>query len=605
MNRILTYCLWIACACLCLVGCRGKVQPDNGAQGQERPRVEVRLSVNMDTGYTVGPAVKSTLQDHPETKITNIAIIARPVVDESTEEGVAESWKGARIFNLPISTLSADAGSYQMSGVVLSLTAGDNIIYILANASHEMTAYLYSGMGNGLRSGRASAYTAAGAPSSVSASSFADSYVNVMEEFASDERGFAMMGKCTTLVGGESTDRVYVDPHKNSDISLSVKLHRLVSKVMLNCETYPETDFVKIKSWHDDMTEKIEEAGGEVLLLDESRESQAGWVPLSSIRYCLNAVNTKVFIEPGPNVSEPKVFSDADPNWQLSDCISVSGSSSSYIPEYGNDFIYLSEEAISDAFPAMVESSPSGWFAQAGKYDIHTSVTDITHITHIDSDTPASGLYCLENMAVNNSDAAYELTEDQRKLFPKMATTHVYVEATYVPRYIVKSIDADGNRVIKSNTTMEDALDCLPEATDPVTGVVYPKGTIFTRDLNLFYSYQGMVDEIARSEEQNAENPELPVIAREEFAVYIAGRCSYTSYIAGSPSNAYETDEEKANAYVTFDDGGVSSVRRDGYYMLTTSIMKVPSIKHVMMEVNTVSRILWQPEGHGQIEIKP
>lgn len=544
--------------------------------------LDVRIDVRLATGYSVVPEVKSgSLMDYLETKITNLALVIRP--DAATEQ---ESWALARMYPLNAEDLVAGVDSYTLS-TTLRLSAGRKTAYLLVNSSPEMLSSIHAHMkAEGLRMSRNSAYTACFArENSLAGSDFGEAYASVMDEFVNDGRGMAM-----AAVSMNPMEVVRDQP-----VHVSFNLRRLVAKILFTCETYPVsaggTEFVKIKSLYSEAEAASQALDVYISDLDTDKESQAGWVPLSSVHYTLNALNTKVYIEPytlPAGVQESNYIPD-DPNFSLGEQVEAIGNDWVISSRYAADYIHKDDASLQTLFRSAGPSSGK-WMKSAIRYD---AGFDYLHTMYGDE---FPGLYCLENTVDPGSYFdGYGPEADIRKVVPRLVTTHLYIESRFVPRYFVigNAAGSDERRYVGARS-MEESLSHLPAVEVVEKGVArtIPEGTFFTTDLRTFYSYAGMMAEIERS--RGSERP----VTRADFAEYTSGLCHYASYIAGTPSSS-----NPETAYVSFSKN--SSVKRDGFYVLTADVMKVPSITNVMMDLRTQSRIMWAPEGSGEQTFKP
>lgn len=487
---------------------------------------EVELALSLDAALSKSMSLD---QSDPERRVGRITIIARPDLADASK-----SWQRVLVYDYSASAFDDPAHIH----ATVRLPMGYNIIYALVNASDAMIAHVSNQNGLGLRNSRQSAYTAANAPSSpVEASDFGAASLALMSEFLPHgDAGYAMMAQCYESASGEG--RIFVSPLSDAGevVELVAELHRMVAKIRFDCLRYPGApSFVKIDGFYDQDDSMIPEDIRVNVSPDAG--SKSGWVPVSSVRYCLNSLNTKVYLEPSAGVANPDVLPE-DPNFMLESALEIDRYPWNYRDGYGLDFMYCPYSDASAIFASA--TAPASWIAPAG-----------------------GTLYCLENTAASSAS----LTEDELRLAPRKAATHLLVEVQFVPRYIINDIEFD-TPVYLAFETMEDALAYLGD------------GTFWSLDQQQFYTLAGRDAAVLASGDR---------LSASDFTCFEKGRCYYSSYVNGG----------------VFSRDGGSSFRRDGSYSLQSSVMKVPSLGFSLIEVSTVSRLEWDEEGSGTIEITP
>lgn len=565
-KRTFIYLAFLAAA---LMSCR---ELENPAE-QQRPDGVQTADVHLNLEIAAGFQTKAgSLQDDPETSLRNLVLISRPRVNASDADELSSSWTRAVVIPIHLrdNELQDDGTVYTITRTV-TLPVGHNVVYLLVNHSHHMLTYVDSRAElYGLRLGRKSAYTSIdrfnedGSIDPVTIDNFAELSEAVPSGFipsmgADPERdGFAMMGKCVTRESG-STD-VVVNPNNTNEVELNVTLHRMVARVRLTPETYPNGIYAKIEANADYSDGAVLPNNEPLLALDPETESQAGWMPVDDIRYMLNSTNTMVYIEPDDRVADRSYYPH-DPNMYLDDILVQDGNNWVYRSDdegdYSSDFLYITDEQVPQMFRKYWDTTAPSSIKGAGEW-----------------------AYCLENMVNSRYFTLGQLPGSHfMQTVPRMATTHLIVEARFVPRYIVTRVEQNGEhetvRTFAKNATIGDALGCLES-----------DGSFYTPDMHVFYNKIAMDQELAL-------NPSLT------FSKFERGRCYYIAYIQGQSTEASNGDH-----IFTYKDE-VSSLRRDGQYDITATAFRVPSVMSVLMEVNTSTRIGWMTEGHGEVTIKP
>ena len=161
-------------------------------------------------------------------------------------------------------TTSSAADVYQAR---IPTTPGEKKVYVGANLlPGQVHAICGQAEGKGL-------YTAAGA-----------GYDEVIRQFARGTEGIAMTGKAGTSV------TVSAGTDVNVDLTASpITLERVVAKVLLVCDTYTD------------------DGGAYVRMSGNAARPSAdpGWIRLSDVRYALNTVNRKVYLNAPPDGKDP------------------------------------------------------------------------------------------------------------------------------------------------------------------------------------------------------------------------------------------------------------------------------------------------------------
>ena len=545
--------LFLMLAGMALLSCQ-KEGPHRAQARPEQEREDVVnawLSLNLNV-VSSGAATKAapevnggTNSGIDENSITRLAIWLVPA-----EDGV-EDWSEAIMTYVP--QVSLGSGEY-VSSVRTKLNVPMNV-YVGANISTDIASAFLQG-------GPDAVYKAATA-------AYPDDYQSMVEEFASADRGVAMfcVKKASLTFESANADKstpAVIDEDSNGTPE-SVDLVRMLAKVHLlfQCyDTHPE--YVKIT-----------EPGS----LTPADFGAFGWSRLDDISYIVNIVNRSTrIIQPDYGSTDYSLYKDT--NHSMTDLLQKG-----LVWEYKSDeasghFLGFAEDLSGDHDAAWAK-----WSAKPEKYEENKApfgtCTDGTYV---------NGLYCLEN---TTDDSALSLmTDDEKKYVPFMVATHIIVKARFVPRKI-NTVDEDGNLSVNDSGVngYDEALAALPEV-DGVdeNGVphTYPAGTFFTRDMQEFYDYKGMLKLIET----------VPGLSRKNFATYPGGYGFYYSYIHGG--------DDSDTHQVTFG-GTESGVFRNHYHILNCSLMKVPatpgSFNQLMMVNSKV--VDWNPKGALNLIVKP
>lgn len=371
--------------------------------------------------------------------------------------------------------------------------------------------------------------------------SSASDYTKIINEFASEEMGVAMFCVKPYPVTFTASNADSSSPAKVGGDG-TVDLVRMLAKVHMLFKCYDgHPEYVQITK---------------VNSTDAAPFGEFGWSRLGDISYIVNTVNrsTKLY-QPAYGS-----YTYEDLNHEMSDLLEK-GLEWSYRSGMEDSFVRLPEENVADNWPS--------WAAAPEKYDAGKAYVN--------------GLYCLENTIDDGASLTPSLTDDEKTYVPFMVATHVVVKARFVPRNIIYDADSAGEPVTRSFGADEydDALAFLAAKEG------YAAGTFFTRNMQEFYSYDGMMAAINKKG-----------YAKESFAVYPGGFGFYYSYISGGT--------DSVSGKVTF--GGThSGVFRNHYHILNCQLMKVPavpgSINQLMMVNSKV--VGWNDKGSMDITVKP
>ena len=385
--------------CLLACGCSDDTDMPGTPAGTDRVTACVRFSVRV-AGASTRAAVSAG--EAVEEKISSVAVFLVSVDGSGNED-----WNDVQ-YEVVYGATSGATDVYQAR---IPTAPGRKKVYVGANLLPGQV-HAICGQAGGL-----GLYTAAG-----------DGYDEVIGQFARQAEGIAMTGKAADAV------TVSAGTDVNIDLTASpVALERLVAKVLLVCDTYTD------------------DGGAYVRMSDyAARPADApGWIRLSEVRYALNTVNRKVYLN-APSDGK-------DPNYEVDPYVVKDGG--------GN---YVSAPDV-----------PEQQFA----YRTLGSVW---------AEGSAPELYCPENTTATSTaslegglDLTGTLSSTQAEI-PRLVATHLLVAAKFVPKQIIT-----GAGTTQTLTSPVDAATYLPATTTPAEAEAHAAGTYFTNGSD-YYSYAGM-----------------------------------------------------------------------------------------------------------------
>lgn len=495
--------------------------------GPDKDVVNAWLSLDLNVVSSGSPTRSATEVTGGSNNGVDDNAIKRLVVYLVPAENGTEDWDEAIMTYIPQISLTPDQP--YVASVRTKLNVPFNV-YVGANLSTTLAGEI-------LAEGQDAAY-----------GSTASDYADLIGEFASQEMGVAMFCVKPYPVTFTAANADSANPAKVGDDG-NVDLVRMLAKVHMLFKCYDgHPEYVQITK---------------VNSTDAAPFGEFGWSRLDDISYIFNTVNksTKLY-QPAYGS-----YTYEDLNHEMADLLEK-GLDWSYRPGMEDSFVRLPEESVADNWPS--------WAAAPEKYDAGKAPFGL-------GEPYVNGLYCLENTVDDGASLTPSLTEDEKTYVPFMVATHVVVKARFVPRNIIYDADSAGEPVTQSFDADEydKALDSLYAKGG------YAAGTFFTRDMQEFYNYNGMMAAINKKG-----------YAKESFAVYPGGFGFYYSYISGGT--------DSVSGKVTF--GGTDSgVIRNHYHILNCQLMKVPavpgSINQLMMVNSKV--VGWNDKGSMDITVKP
>ena len=359
-----------------------------------------------------------------------------------------------------------------------------------------------------------------------------------------------------TIPSGSTEETITIDN--------SVKLTRVVAKVLLTCECKSENgiDYVNVEDQNSTMNGN-------------------GWIRLADVNYMLNVLNRKTYLN--YRIKDDNLI---DPNYAMGELISLREEGGGYgitdLEAYQREFLYYDTQAMVEMLNKDVQDregkTPEACTSRiAIKYDADKMKVDET--TNMGNENHyTEGLYCTENTVYNDMRFANE-ADFQSAI--RYVTTRVMVGAKYTPKVIW-----DGSKEPITNETEEEAQKILKEVTDyenPLEPVTYPAGTFWRDSDGNYYSLAGMIKKL-----QDA--PET------EFSRYDGGWGYYYTYI----------DENAQNGAISKDTQTRWGIKRNHYYILRVEKIVAPGSPFPGNETMRIHSELvdWIDKGGSEEEIK-
>lgn len=319
--------------CLLACGCSDDTDMPGTPAGTDRVTACVRFSVRV-AGATTRAAVSAG--EAVEEKISSVAVFLVSVDGSGNED-----WNDVQ-YEVVYGATSGVTDVYQAR---IPTAPGRKKVYVGANLLPGQV-HAICGQAGGL-----GLYTAAG-----------DGYDEVIGQFARQAEGIAMTGKAADAV------TVSAGTDVNIDLTASpVALERLVAKVLLVCDTYTD------------------DGGAYVRMSDNAARpaDDPGWIRLSEVRYALNTVNRKVYLN-APSDGR-------DPNYEVDPYVAKDGG--------GN---YVSAPDVSEqqfAYRTLGSVRTEGIAPEAYDAARHDATTTVP----LTSGAYTGGLYCPENTTATST----------------------------------------------------------------------------------------------------------------------------------------------------------------------------------------------------------
>lgn len=349
-------------------------------------------------------------------------------------------------------------------------------------------------------------------------------------------------------------------------IENSVKLTRVVAKVLLTCECKSENgiDYVNVEDQHSTMNGN-------------------GWIRLADVNYMLNVLNRKTYMD--YRTDEDNNAYLKDPNYEMSEWLEkkVSGDETTYgikdLDAYQKEFLFYDTQAmvemLNTSIPTYKEGEPCMVRTATLYEDKRIGKENATSLDHHYTE----GLYCTENTVYNN-DMTFDKDADFQSAI-RYVTTRVMVGAKYTPKVIWNGGDKP-----KTAQTEKEAQTILQEVTDdenPLEPVTYLAGTFWRDSKGNYYSLAGMKKKLEKSPET-------------EFSRYDGGWGYYYTYI----------DENAHNGAISKDTQTRWGIKRNHYYILRVEKIVAPGSPFPGNETMRIHSELvdWIDKGGSEEEIK-
>lgn len=349
---------------------------------------------------------------------------------------------------------------------------------------------------------------------------------------------------------------------KTITIDNSVKLTRVVAKVLLTCECKSENgiDYVNVEDQHSTMNGN-------------------GWIRLADVNYMLNVLNRKTYIDYRTDTDDDAYLKD--PNYGMSEWLEekVSGDETTYgikdLDAYQKEFLYYDTQAMVEMLNTSIPTYKGGEPCMVRTATLYNK--NRIGKENATSDHYTEGLYCTENTVYN--DMTFDKDADFQSAI-RYVTTRVMVGAKYTPKVIW-----DGGDKPKTAQTEEEAQEILKEVTDyenPLEPVTYPAGTFWRDSDGNYYSLAGMIKKLQ-------DPPET------EFSRYDGGWGYYYTYI----------DENAQNGAISKDQTRWG-IKRNHYYILKVDKIIAPGSPFPGNETMRIHSELvdWVNKGGSEVEIK-
>ena len=345
-------------------------------------------------------------------------------------------------------------------------------------------------------------------------------------------------------------------------INNSVKLTRVVAKVLLTCECKSENgiDYVNVEDQHSTMNGN-------------------GWIRLADVNYMLNVLNRKTYLN--YRIEDDNLI---DPNYAMGELISLREEGGGYgitdLEAYQREFLFYDTQDMVEMLNKSVPTYKGGErciVRSATQYDADKMEVDET--TNMGNENHyTEGLYCTENTVHN--DMTFDKDADFQSAI-RYVTTRVMVGAKYTPKVIW-----DGGDKPVTYQTEEEAQQILKEVTDyenPLEPVTYPAGTFWRDSEGNYYSLVGMKTKLQKAPET-------------EFSRYDGGWGYYYTYI----------DENAQNGAISKDTQTRWGIKRNHYYILKVDKIIAPGSPFPGNETMRIHSELvdWVNKGGSEVEIK-
>lgn len=354
-----------------------------------------------------------------------------------------------------------------------------------------------------------------------------------------------------TIPSGSTEETIKIDN--------SVKLTRVVAKVLLTCECKSENgiDYVNVEDQHPTMNGN-------------------GWIRLADVNYMLNVLNRKTYLN--YRIEDDNLI---DPNYAMSGLVSQREEGGGYgitdLEAYQREFLYYDTQAMVEMLNKDVQDregkTPEACTSRiAIKYD-ETKIGKVNAEDHY-----TEGLYCTENMVYKDIDFGDNNIETFQSAI-RYVTTRVMVGAKYTPKQIWNGEDAP----VQASTEAEaqGILDKVEDVDNPLEPVTYLAGTFWRDSEGNYYSLKGMKKKLKES-------------PKTEFSRYDGGWGYYYTYIDENAQNGAIKDQTRWG------------IKRNHYYILRVEKIIAPGSPFPGNETMRIHSELvdWVDKGSSEVEIK-
>lgn len=356
-----------------------------------------------------------------------------------------------------------------------------------------------------------------------------------------------------TIPSGSTEETIKIDN--------SVKLTRVVAKVLLTCECKSENgiDYVNVEDQH-------------------SKMNGNGWIRLADVNYMLNVLNRKTYLN--YRIEDDNLI---DPNYAMGELISLREEGGGYgitdLEAYQREFLFYDTQDMVEMLNKSVPTYKGGErciVRSATQYDADKmEVDETTNMGNKNHYT--EGLYCTENTVHN--DMRFDKDADFQSAI-RYVTTRVMIGAKYTPKQIWIGEDAP----VQASTEAEaqGILDKVEDVDNPLEPVTYPAGTFWRDSEGNYYSLAGMKKKLKES-------------PKTDFSRYDGGWGYYYTYI----------DENAQNGAINQDQTRWG-IKRNHYYILKVEKIIAPGSPFPGNETMRIHSELvdWIDKGGSEEEIK-
>ena len=549
-----------AVAILC--SCRDELRPDLSPAQEGKTNIIVNLTVERSGSKS--PASRSPLDPNEdeytlgftdaENQINSLTLIMMRI-DASGNE----VFEASRTISSPADT--NNDGDYDVKFQLETNDRGVKHFYLGANLSENHLASFRTQDkvfdAGEEESGHKSGHNIVGALMNVKHSQELDGNIGEGSNIVMTAPILVKNRQDITIPSGSTEETIRIDN--------SVKLTRVVAKVLLTCECKSEKgiDYVNVEDQH-------------------SKMNGNGWIRLADVNYMLNVLNRKTYLN--YRIEDDNLI---DPNYAMGELVSLREEGGGYgitdLEAYQREFLYYDTQAMVEMLNKDVQThegkTPEACTSRiAIKYDADKMKVDET--TNMGNENHyTEGLYCTENTVYN--DMTFDKDADFQSAI-RYVTTRVMIGAKYTPKQIWNGEDAP----VQASTEAEaqGILDKVEDVDNPLEPVTYLAGTFWRDSEGNYYSLKGM-------------KKKLKEAPKTEFSRYDGGWGYYYTYIDGDANREGTIDYANQTRW---------GIKRNHYYILKVDKIVAPGSPFPGNETMRIHSELvdWVDKGSSEVEIK-